>query len=90
MDRQQLDALLEDYDMSLLLMDGFDDALIGFGQRVGEDYIAVYNRNKMIEILVEQDMTVGEADEYISFNCEGAWVGPTTPLIITLVEDLDL
>lgn len=67
----------------ILLMDGFDEAFIGVGARINLPPVAIYNRMKMVKILVTRDgMTYDEADEYISYNCEGAWVGDTTPIIV--------
>jgi hypothetical protein len=37
----------------------------------------------MLQILVDRDgMDVEEADEYISYNCLGAWMGELTPVIL--------
>jgi hypothetical protein len=37
----------------------------------------------MIQVLVERDeMDVIEAEEYISYNCAGAWMGELTPVIL--------
>jgi hypothetical protein len=37
----------------------------------------------MIQTLMQRDgMTYDEADEYIEFNCIGAWVGEQTPIIV--------
>ena len=48
----------------LLLADGFDDALIGTGERCGQPTIAVYDREKCIEILQGQGMSYDEAHDY--------------------------
>ena len=37
---------------------------------------------KIIEILEKDGMTEEEAIEYISFNVEGAYVGPKTPVFM--------
>jgi len=66
-------------DDELLFSDGFDEALLGVAQRCGEPAIVVYDRNRCIELLVSQGMTDEEAEEYFSFNTEGAWVGKRTP-----------
>jgi hypothetical protein len=42
----------------------------------------------MMEVLVERDdMTYEEADEYIMYNCEGAWIGELTPIILHEYND---
>ena len=66
-----------------LLMDGFDDAFIGHSQRINEPRLAVYSWELMMKVCIERDgMTYEEADEYISYNCIGAWVGERTPIIV--------
>jgi hypothetical protein len=61
-----------------LFIDGFDDALIGYVQRFNTS-VALYNVNKVIEILIENGMSIEEAWEYFNFNIVGAWVGEFTP-----------
>jgi len=72
---------LEELPEDTLVADGFEDALVGFGWRLNTP-IAIYDRDKAVQILV-REMTEEEADEYISFNVEGAYVGEGTPLFVT-------
>ena len=65
-----------------LLADGFEDALVGFGYQFNYP-VAVYNRDKCIEILMSRDgMDDEEAIEYFNFNVSGAWVGESTPVFL--------
>jgi hypothetical protein len=81
--RDTISNLFEEMDESVLLMDGFEDAFIGFSQRINEPMLAVYSKDKMVKVLVFRDgMTYDEAEEYIEFNCIGAWVGEQTPIIV--------
>lgn len=83
----RFDALSE-YNPEALLADGFEDAYIGFVAGFSGG-IAVYNRRKCIEILMERDgMTHVEAEEFFSFNTEGAYVGEFTPLFLQEPEEL--
>jgi hypothetical protein len=68
--------------VKMLLADGFDDAIIGVATRCGEEPVVCYDRRHCIEILMQQGMNEEEAEEYFSFNTEGAWVGPQTPMYI--------
>lgn len=79
MNRELLAELEED----ILLMDGFDDAIIGYSQRINDPTLAVYSWELMLKILMERDgMSDEEAMEYIDYNCLGAWVGERTPIIV--------
>ena len=67
----------------MLKWDGFDNAIIGVGERNNTDSMIVYDYDKMINILVTRDsMTHEEAEEYLDFNVIGAWIGDTTPIIV--------
>lgn len=66
-----------------LFADGFEDAILGVGQRCGSPLLVVYDADKCIDILVKRDgMTVDEANEFFSFNTLGAYVGENTPLFV--------
>lgn len=68
----------------MLKWDGFDNAIIGVGERNNTDSMIVYDYNKMVKILVTRDdMSYEEAEEYIDYNIVGAWIGDTTPIIVT-------
>lgn len=67
----------------ILKADGFDDAAIGVAERCGQPAILVYDAEKCISILMKRDkMTREEAEEFFSFNTEGAWVGKKTPAYV--------
>ena len=81
--RERINEILLQQDENALLMDGFDEALIGFSQRINEPLLAVYSYEKMVEVLMEREgMDDETAMEYIDFNCVGAYMGETTPIIV--------
>tara|TARA_R110002012_G_scaffold123253_1_gene273618 strand:- start:285 stop:587 length:303 start_codon:yes stop_codon:yes gene_type:complete len=66
-----------------LLADGFDTALVGITE--GVNPVAVYDVNRMLNHLTEQDgMTYEEAREHLDYNVIGAYVGEKTPVYIDL------
>lgn len=66
----------------VIVADGFEDALIGVGQQFNKA-LAVYDRQKCIEILIERNgMSDEEAVEYFEYNVTGAWVGEYTPIFL--------
>ena len=76
----------------MLKWDGFDNAIIGVGERNNSDSMIVYDYNKMVKILVTRDdMSYEEAEEYIDYNIVGAWIGDTTPIIVTkkIIEEIE-
>jgi hypothetical protein len=81
--REQIDEYLKEMDESTLLMDGFEDAFIGFSQRINDPLLAVYSYDKMVEVLMTRDgMDYDMASEFIDFNCVGAYIGEQTPIIV--------
>jgi hypothetical protein len=67
--------------IGMLLADGFEEALIGTARRSNGMAVAVYDTNKCLEIL-SRDMSPEDAEEYFSFNVEGAWMGERTPIFL--------
>lgn len=67
-----------------LQADGFEDALIGFAWPLDTGVkVAVYDRNKCVEILQERDgMSEIDAIEFFDFNVSGAYVGEHTPMFV--------
>jgi len=78
--KEKLDEHIGD-DYSILLADGLDEAFIGIGWQFSVP-LAVYDRDKCIEILESQGMTPEEAQEYFYFNTQGAYVGEQTPIFL--------
>lgn len=71
-----------------ILLDGLEGALIGMALRFGMETVALYDYNKILEILCERDgMTLDEAQEYAEFNILGLWAGDGTPVFAKLSSD---
>jgi len=83
-------AWLEALEGDFLLADGFDDAIIGVTEHSpGRPAIVVYSVAKCIQILVARDsMSWGDAMDFFYTNAIGAWVGPQTPIFLTVPEAL--
>jgi uncharacterized membrane protein YedE/YeeE len=70
-----------------ILCDGFDDAIIGIGERVNLGPVVAYDIEKIISILVNRDgMTDEEAWEFYYFNIVGGWYGEFTPIFISKIQ----
>jgi hypothetical protein len=69
----------------MLLAEGdFEDAFIGFADRPSLPRLAIYDKNKCIEILIKQGMTNEDAIDYFMFFEEDSWVGDNTAMIFYL------
>ena len=77
------EQLIEQYfDEKLLFVDGFDEAIIGFDSN---SMRVVYSKQKMIEIM-ENEMPLDEAIEYLEFNTFCAYVGEQTPIFMDEID----
>jgi formylmethanofuran dehydrogenase subunit E len=80
-DREHLMEILEEEEC--LTADGFDEALVGC--TYGANVVAVYDINKMIEILIAEGMEYDDAVEFIEYNIVGAYMGEKTPQYVNFV-----
>jgi len=81
---EELKYYLGEMHEEMLFADGFDEALIGHGERCGL-IVALYDADKCIEILMNRDgMDDEEAWEFFSYNVLGAYVGEFTPIFCFL------
>lgn len=71
-----------------LLIDGFDEAIIGMAERINLGPVVAYDIQTILKIMIERDeMTYEEAIEYFEFNILGAWAGDNTPIFINKIEE---
>ena len=73
-------------DEELLFADGFDDAIIGLDT---QDLRVVYSKQKMISIL-EPQMGLDDAIEYLEYNTWCAFVGEQTPIYVDEIDVFEL
>ena len=66
-----------------LTADGFDDALVGC--TYGANVVAVYDINKMVEILMNEGIDYEDAVEFLDYNVVGTHLGEKTPLYVNFV-----
>lgn len=76
---------IRDIDPELMLMDGYDDCIIGIVERAGAESCICYDKAKILQRHQDDGMTPEEAVEYFEFNQIGAWVGERTPCFIEIL-----
>lgn len=74
-------------DEEMLFADGFDDAILGYFRRCGQNPVVVYDREKCISILLDCGLSEEDAEEHFEFNVVGAWVGDRTPAFLVRVQE---
>jgi hypothetical protein len=79
---------IAEYNEDALFCDGFDEAIIGYAERINLGPVAAYDVNKIISILMSKDgMTYEDATEYFYYNIHGAWMGEHTPIYVFKEEE---
>lgn len=81
-DNNDIRDVLAEENPEAMLADGFDDALIGITANYHHAVVAVYDLDLCVDILISQGMTADEAQEYLSYNTLGAYIGQNGPLFI--------
>ncbi|MDB4659288.1 hypothetical protein OAE43_01005 [Akkermansiaceae bacterium] len=81
-------GLLAGFDTDkLLLMEGYDDCIVGVVERFGQPPIVCYDKQLvLLQIATDSGMTEGDAEEWFEYNQIGAWMGEDTPCFISLRE----
>ena len=89
--RGWVDQYASDNELELLVMDEYDEAIVGICHRFNETFV-LYDRAKIIEILTaemsESDFCETDEDpesmawEHFDFNIIGGWVGEFTPAFV--------
>jgi hypothetical protein len=70
----------------LLVMDGFDEAIVGIGSLAGNQHV-VYDIERIISIIM-RDMQLSRHDalDYFDFNIACAAAGEHTPIILECIQ----
>jgi len=64
------------------------NAVIGRVERFGMQPLILLDREKCIEILMDDGMDEDEAEEFFEYNTIGAWMGEGTPCFATIEKNL--
>ena len=76
----------EPTDPEILLADGFEDALVGYGSRCSHG-VAIYSKSKCLDIMMKRDgISRREALHDFEYNVLGSYLGENTPIFL---EDME-
>jgi|TARA_B110001454_G_scaffold156466_1_gene145704 hypothetical protein len=77
------------YSGQRLKVDGHDNAIMGMGDSFNRIPVLVYDSEKIIRNLMENDsMTHEEALEFFDYNIVGSYNGPGMPIFLHEYEEL--
>jgi dihydroxyacetone kinase DhaKLM complex PTS-EIIA-like component DhaM len=84
--RDLISEIADQMEYSLILLDGFDDALLGTSMINSEQMVAAYDYQTCIEILMrDHNMDHETALDYFNFNIAGI-VTQGAPIFLTRYE----
>ena len=80
------DALVEEFglDEETLFMDGYDDCIVGVCEQFGRPAVVAYDKDRVLDRLVQSGMSEDEAEEWFYVNQHGGWHGEYTPVFVML------
>ena len=78
-----IDARIEEINPEALVMDGFDDCIVGMVERCGQAPIVCYDRGKVLSKMELDGCSREDSEEFFYFNQIGAWVGDGTPCFLS-------
>jgi hypothetical protein len=83
---EKIMAELSEIDPEMMLVDGFEEAVIGYVTMFTKT-VALYDRAKCLDILMKRDgMDYSGAIEFFDHNVIGAYVGQLTPAFATILR----
>ena len=77
MSREEVEELAE----GAILLNGFDECIVGVVEEFGNGIRIIYSRDKILENLKEE-MTEEEANEFYYYNIVGGYFGERNPLFL--------
>lgn len=75
---------IDSYAEGAIILDGFNDAIVGITEEFGGIKRLLYSKYKILEILQENLMTQSEAEEYYDYNIVGLYAGDQNPIFLDL------
>jgi hypothetical protein len=68
-----------------ILLDGFNDAIIGIVEEFGNGPRVLYSKNKILQTLEDRDgMSPFEAVEFYEYNILGLFAGEQNPIFLII------
>lgn len=76
-------------DDDVVIFHGFDDCVIGIAEQFSSGPILVYDRDKVLAKLMQEDLSEEDAWEHFYYNIAGTWAGDRTPIFVTSYYDAE-
>ena len=78
-----MELLIEEYAPDAIILTDLDEAIVGIVESFGGGSRILYDKNKILDILMERDgMTHGEAEEFYDYNILGLYASPQNAIFM--------
>lgn len=81
--KEILDRLLE-INPQAVIIEGLDEAIIGYTQNNGFPNVAVYDTELCVSLLSSNGMSLEDAVDYFEYNVLGSHFGENSPIFVSL------
>jgi len=75
--------MLDEFAEGAIILDNFDDCIVGISEQFGEGNRIVYSKDMIIKKLCEE-MSEEEALEYYDYNILGGYFGEQNPIFLSI------
>lgn len=82
-------SMLDEYAEGAIILDNFDDCIVGISEQFGEGNRIVYSKDMIIKKLCEE-MSEEEALEYYDYNILGGYFGEQNPIFLTISNNINV
>ena len=76
-------SMLNEFAEGAIILDNFDDCIVGISEQFGEGNRIVYSKDMIIKKLCEE-MSEEEALEYYDYNILGGYFGEQNPIFLSI------
>jgi hypothetical protein len=84
--QEKLREFLMSFEGDIVILDGYEEALIGISNLPNIGYVAVYSSSDIIKNLIENDlMDLDTAEDYFLYNILGSYIGDKSPIFVDTV-----
>jgi hypothetical protein len=78
---------LAEYNEEMVVLEGFDNAIIGVAHQYGQPPVALYDIEKIVKIIMkEESCTKEEAEEFVHYNIVNAHFSDSNPIYMEKIK----
>jgi hypothetical protein len=84
-DKKEILDYIHQLNPEALVPVGLEEAVVGYVERFSDPPLVLLDKEKCIEILMNDNMSREDALSYFEYNILGSWMGEGTPCFATIL-----